>query len=176
MDITQQNQVIPETEEINKVSLKISLACCIGWVSRLQHRHREHWVEKTAEDPGRPRHPEFTGQNTGEERASERTLEIWRRPPSSIQKMSDQCTWVRKLPTAGERRSQKGLAGTVPSGHTRLRSTVPTTSIGSPIIHRALGRVQEGSCLSHGDSLSQNQMLVWSGVIATDLLAPPNKS
>lgn len=66
--------MIPEKYETNEMSPVFSSAYCIERVSKAQHKRGDPckaWqpplVEKRVWSPGRPRQPEFAGQNIREE-------------------------------------------------------------------------------------------------------------
>lgn len=66
------------------------------------------------------------------------------------------------------KKPSKGYAGTVPSAHTGLQTfAVPTTRVGGPIIHGALGRIPRRV-------ISQSRG--WITPRPNADLVPPNKS
>ena len=67
------------------------------------------------------------GVVTKEVRGTETTLEICKQPFLSLQQSTDQYTYVRKLPKVRERITKRTRGNNVPSTHTSLKSSVPSS-------------------------------------------------
>ena len=91
----------------------VASAYYLEMISRQQQREKEPALnlvdspsrKDVAENPGRPRQPEFTGQHTRKQRASQRTLKICREPLQVFRVLIS--THIRKLPKARERATQR---------------------------------------------------------------------